>query len=187
MSTTSLYVELAIIGLETLFGLHFIVKSAWGDINLIKTMSTSTYSPIVFLGVIYVLGLIFDRIADSTLKPVERRIRAKVFSKYKDKIDTSEMKTSLLIDVNDRQQKYIDFNRNRTRVIRGTAINIVFFALCTSLYFVCNKLFPNMVIVLATCSALFFICIKAHNALVFDFYDKLVLFDLANRKKENVE
>lgn len=182
LSTTSLYIELAIIGLETLLGLHFIGKCLGFNTALIKTISESTYSSIIFIGAIYVIGLIFDRIADWILKPVERKIRDKVFIKYKDEINASDIKTSLLIDINDRQQKYIDFNRNRTRIIRGTSINIIFVAFCISLYFACKALFFNIAVVAAISSLIFLICIKTHNALVYDFYDKLVLFDLNNRK-----
>ena len=78
METTSLYVELIIIGLETLTWItsFSILFTDIEHISIIKDIFEKLPASIFVLGIMYVLGLVFDRFADIVFKKTERKIRS---------------------------------------------------------------------------------------------------------------
>ena len=77
MGTTSLYVEIVIIGLETMMWIisFFIYLTDIKYISLIENVVEKLPAAIFILGMLYVLGLIIDRVADWLFNNIENRIR----------------------------------------------------------------------------------------------------------------
>lgn len=130
MATTSLYVELIIIGLETMmwitsFSVYFTdIQYIFVIEKIIETLPASVF----LLGVMYILGLIFDRIADLIFQKTENQIRVKSGLKAQ---------SSILVWTESKQEEYFKFTRSKIRILRSSAINIPLFVI-SIISIVCN-------------------------------------------------
>lgn len=117
METTSLYVELIVIGLETItwiasFSIYFTdIKY----ISVIKEIVEKLPASIFLLGIMYIVGLIFDRVSDLIFRKKEDRIR---------KDSGLKAKSSILIWKASDQEEYFKFTRSKIRILRSSSINV---------------------------------------------------------------
>jgi hypothetical protein len=124
LKTTQVYIELVIIGLESFFGFVLLGIALMPDGGIIQiTMVLPMLHPLL-LGVslalvVYVLGVIADRIADFFTRPIERYLRAR------NVINSASIQ---LIQYTENQTGYLFFTRHRTRLLRATAVNAWFIA-----------------------------------------------------------
>lgn len=122
MATTLLYVELIIIGLETMMWITSF-SVCFTDIQyifVIEKIIETLPASIFLLGVMYILGLIFDRIADLIFQKTESQIREKSGLKAK---------SSILIWTESKQEEYFKFTRSKIRILRSSVINIPLFVI----------------------------------------------------------
>ena len=120
METTALYVELVIIGLEvslwiTSFSIYFTDVKYFPQ--MIETMEKLPVS-ILLIGVMYILGLIFDRAADTLFAPVEKCCRFK---------SGLVADSTILIWKKSNQEEYFKFTRSKLRILRASSINVPLF------------------------------------------------------------
>ena len=117
METTVLYAELIIIGLETsmwlaMFSIH------WGG-SQIKDILQYTIeklpAAIMLLGILYIIGLIFDRIVDVLYDKFEKKQREK---------SGLAASTSMIVWKKAGQESYFLYSRSRIRILRASTINV---------------------------------------------------------------
>jgi hypothetical protein len=125
MSTTAVFVELLIIGLESLLWLSLFISSLFG-LDWVTTIvgtfeKADVFAAIVFIGLAYVVGIVVDEICDSLIEPWAKRIRDSVQSDTKLNMwdvqayvfSHSELATSQL-----------GYMRSRLRILRSSIFNI---------------------------------------------------------------
>lgn len=117
MSTTSLYVELIIIGMEAVMWIASlsIYFTDIKYISIIAKISEKLPASLFLAGVMYILGLVIDRISDLAFTKMESRIRKNVGLKAK---------SSILIWKESNQEEYFKFTRSKIRILRSSIINI---------------------------------------------------------------
>lgn len=116
MSTTELYVEYIVIGLESLIWIFISFYIIIGNrtISFLKYCVSNLFSSFVLLGVCYILGLVTDRLSDLIFE--KRKIKIK--SQYHIK-----SKTSLAVWGKYNQDNFATFTLSRIRIVRSTILN----------------------------------------------------------------
>lgn len=133
MVTTAIFAEILIIGLQAGVWLAFLAASIFGteivSIQVLKEWQNFLILPVI--AIVYVLGILIDRIADTTflkiLKVVNRGKEEKHPAKF------SKMRLRILMQ-NDAVAKFIDYERSRLRIARATVFNL-FFIIITGIVF----------------------------------------------------
>lgn len=130
MATTSLYVELIIIGLETFIWIasFSLCLTDIKYVSVIRNIIEKLPASIFMIGILYILGLIMDSFADRMFENLENSIRQK---------SGLRAKSSVLIWKNSGQEEYFKFVRPKIRVLRASSINIPL--VTASLIWVCLK------------------------------------------------
>jgi len=127
MKTTSLFVELLVIGTGTLIWIILLLNALGIDVlNSIKTyLEFELMLTSLALAIIYTLGIVTDRLADGLLSIPAKKIRSKIYPNRKeiiiDKVEIYNNATPL-VDM-------IDYGRSRLRICRGWIFNLVFIQL----------------------------------------------------------
>ena len=126
MGTTSLYVELVIIGLEAMMWIiaFSIYLTDIKYISLIEKLLEKLPVSIFILGVLYILGLIIDRVADGLFDKVENKLRAS---------SGLVAASSILIWKESGQEEYFKFTRSKVRILRASSINMPLFMISMAL------------------------------------------------------
>lgn len=135
METTSLYAELIVIGLESFlwitgFCVYFTDIAAIK--NVIDIFSSIPIS-IISLGIMYVVGIVMDRVSDVVFQQLENRCRSESGLKAK---------TSIIILGKEGRENYFIFSRTKIRILRASVLNLplIFIAIELNLmkYLECN-------------------------------------------------
>jgi len=184
MQTTSVYIEHVIIGAEV---------SAWvyaifGILNpkalqAIVYTHDSTVAVVVFVGLCYVIGLVFDRVFD-WLFDVLFREPEKVMKKIL-KIPKGTVSYKVFKEHGKREASFYDFLMSRRRIVRGTSINIIPIGVLWS-YLLCrySDEYRNLSIAIFI-SGLFFgvVCFVVYFKLIYDHYEQIS--DLVSSGNQN--
>lgn len=116
MNTTSLYVELIIIGAQVIaWLLLFLDRTSLSVIWKLANETENGFLLIVCLISAYILGLLFDRIADLVYHKLEKNIKHK---------SGMEAKSSILIEETEKMREHQFYTRSKYRILRATSINI---------------------------------------------------------------
>jgi len=179
METTSLYVELVIIGLETT--LWITSYSIWlTDIKYLSVLTNAVEklpASVFLLGIMYVLGLIVDRVADLSFKKVENRIRNS---------SGLEVKSSILIWKRNDQENYFKYTRSKIRILRASSINIPIFTVSVLLNIF--KYYNNIFLLLYVAvigGGLTYFSFKGFKQATRNYYNKARILELELQKKDN--
>jgi hypothetical protein len=186
MNTTLLFIELLIIGLEGWIWLTFILMSIFGVEAFVVTLSLlKDWQSLVFttiLALVYVVGVIIDRIADWSFRWLEKRVRKPIVGDLN--VPISVLRFSLGTQ-NDFLNQQLDYTRTRLRIVRASTLNFPVIALCLCIFIYTrpsslqtNEVWTYIgwvaligilvtVVSLKTLSSL----VKAHLRLVRDMYD----------------
>ena len=121
METTLLYVELLIIGIETigwitLFSLSFLNAEELASIaSAFVRMpdSAGTAVVILLLGILYIFGMLIDRIADKLYFSVEEKCRK-----------NANIKSKSTVLLWEEAESYFRFVRSKIRILRASCVNI---------------------------------------------------------------
>lgn len=138
MATTQLFVELLVIGIGALVWVLLFCATLLGvDITLLATVQkTPAIALAPFLGLVYVLGILNDRLADWIFgdlwgDPLD------VVYKEKTEAERQEQRwidrRTLVVD-GPELWFFIEYGRSRLRICRGWALNAVLIASAWSLY-----------------------------------------------------
>ncbi len=133
MATTNLFVELVIIGTGAAFWLVFAILTVFGYSWISFDRFVKLFSPpmlIPALSVVYILGIVVDRLADVLFRRWDESLMPGMF---KTREEYQEAKARLYIK-SDSLTKLFEYGRSRIRVCRGWAINAVLIACFLNLF-----------------------------------------------------
>jgi hypothetical protein len=130
-TTTNLFVELLVIGVGASCWIGLLVLTAFG-IELTQIELLKTYPVLMsLLAVVYLLGIVSDRIADSFFdKLFSRPLRAKYFDQKRDYQDARRV----VFNRSDRLADMHEYGRTRIRVCRGWSLNAALIAICLNVF-----------------------------------------------------
>lgn len=124
MKTTSLFVELIVIGIGAALGMGLLLVSIFDPhLTIAHWIKESDNLLLTALGIaiVYPIGIIVDRLADRLMKRPSRLIRQKVFTGEREEVLAGIVdiytNNSPLVDM-------IEYGRSRMRICRGWLINI---------------------------------------------------------------
>ena len=125
MSTTTVFVELLIIGLESVAWLSLLISSLFG-LDWLTTIAgifekADVFATIAVIGLAYVVGIVVDEICDSLIEPWAKRIRESVQSDTKLKMWDVQAYVFSHSEVATSQLGYM---RSRLRILRSSIFNI---------------------------------------------------------------
>ena len=121
MSTTALYIELVIIGTQTITWLVLIIDTIKQDfLSKLFALTENIVVAVLLVGIAYVVGIVFDRVANWVFQSKEDRIK---------KEEGFEGKSSILVEENTKMQNHQIYNRSKYRILRSSSINIPIIAL----------------------------------------------------------
>ena len=128
MTTTAVFAEILVVGLQAAAWIALAVLAVFGaaSIGLGAVDEWATLVTIVVLAVAYVLGILVDRIADSLVRAVALRIEGSNRDAHSDEPGFRRKRLTVLNDGSEATAKFLDYQRSRQRVARGTIVN----ALC---------------------------------------------------------
>jgi len=120
MSTTTLFVDLLIIGIQVAIWLVLLFLSLFGVewIDLAKVKGWEATIGVLLLPLVYPVGVFVDHLADALLSSWRKRIRDKYVQ------DKSQTVMGLLMTAkDDKLSAYYDYLRIRIRISRSSAFN----------------------------------------------------------------
>lgn len=176
METTHLYVELIIIGLETSVWMCMVYINIVGNqiAEIISKVLNNFSSSLLLIGLLYIVGILMDRLADMIYKKIENRIR---------KESGLEAKSSILIWKKYDQEKVSDYMRSRIRILRVSTLNIPLITLSflwSVLVSAGTSLF--LVIYIIIIGILFtYVSWKSYIKSVQNYYNKARVLELSNK------
>lgn len=121
MTTTAVFAEIIVVGLEAEAWIALVLLAIWGTgwVELDALDPWSALVTILVLATAYVLGIIVDRIADKLVTEVAKRL-AKQPAKPEVEFEEQRLK---VLDKSEGMAKFLDYQRSRQRVARGTIVN----------------------------------------------------------------
>jgi len=131
MSTTSLFVELIVIGSGVFLWLLFLSLACFGisDIALNQTILLGSAIPV--LSFIYVLGIVWDRLADAFFGRVwGDGLRSSEFEDIADYYDSRRV----ILTKSPELSELLEYGRSRLRICRGWTLNAPLVGLSLELF-----------------------------------------------------
>jgi hypothetical protein len=125
VTTTAVFAEIIVVGLEAEAWIALIVLAIWGPdwVDLDALEPWSALVTILVMAAAYALGIIVDRLADRLVTAVAKTLAN---SQDADAVTFEEQRLRVLKE-SDGMAKFLDYQRSRQRVARGTIVN----AACT--------------------------------------------------------
>lgn len=131
MSTTSLFVDLLISGIQVAMWLCLLVGCILGaDTSILgKIKEWDAVLAVLLLPIVYPVGIFIDNLADDLLRPINRRIRRRLL------LDETSTVMKLLSETKDDfLSRYFDYVRTRIRISRSSALNFALITLFGELF-----------------------------------------------------
>jgi hypothetical protein len=131
MKTTNLFVELVIIGIGAFTWVFLLILTLF-DYNWIpKTQSFNIVATIPLLSIIYLLGIISDRVSDFLIGKLQGdALRKKAFHNN----DEYYNAYSLIFTRSDQLSDLHNYGRSRLRICRGWILNAILIAISLNLF-----------------------------------------------------
>jgi hypothetical protein len=122
MSTTNLFVELIVIGVGASIWLILFIFSMFGYGWVPIERLLSPFAAVPILAVVYVLGIISDRIADAVFEWIwSDDLRESYFQDRQEYYDARR----LILTRSERLSDLLEYGRSRLRICRGWAFNLI--------------------------------------------------------------
>jgi hypothetical protein len=130
MSTTSLFVEILVVGIQTLVWLVLLIHARW-DVKLFLDMlkEYKDYAALIttlLLAFAYVIGIFVDRIADSFC----RWLRYSGDHSLPESVGKARLR---IMKESEGMAKFLDYQRSRLRIARATVFNIFIMIIMVSI------------------------------------------------------
>ena len=141
MNTTLIFAELLIIGLEGGIWLSFIFLSIFGlnafswMLNLMKEWQVPAFALVV--GLLYVVGVIIDRTADSFFRKAETKVGDEIVSDLP--VSIPVMRFSLGTQ-NDFLNQQLEYTRTRMRIVRASMLNFPMIAISLLIFLFTHRM-----------------------------------------------
>ena len=117
MSTTSLYIELVIIGFESIVWMCSF--ATWlteeKSFHIVMTIFEKLPATVIIIGLMYIVGTTFDRFAKIVFKHSEEQIK---------KESGLSSSTSMMLWKKNKLTDYLNYSRSKIRILRASALNI---------------------------------------------------------------
>jgi len=126
MSTTNLFVELMVIGVGGSVWLVLIVFSVFGYAWVRIDHLLSPYAAVPILAVIYVLGIVSDRIADAIFEWMWSEDMRESY--FRDRTEYYKAR-KLILTGSERVSDLLEYGRSRLRICRGWAFHSILIAI----------------------------------------------------------
>jgi hypothetical protein len=122
MSTTTLFVELVVVGVGAMAWIALLVLAAFGHEWLPVDRLFSPAITVPMLALVYLLGIVTDRVADTMLGPLwARGNRLRVYGND----ESAYAGDKLLVLATPQFSRLFEYNKSLQRICRGWTINAV--------------------------------------------------------------
>ena len=131
MNTTSIFVELVIIGLHTFIWMGLLVLTFIGyqNLDLEKVFTLNLALPI--LAITYILGILVDRVSDMARTAQDMRLRSRY--DFQRLPGFNSMRFYILSKSSNIYQQ-LEYTRSRLRIARASILNFAFTAIAAALF-----------------------------------------------------
>ena len=173
METTALYVELILIGLETVAWIVFFAMYLAGTngIYLLTQSAEKLPTSLLLLGIMYIIGLLIDRAADFLFEPLEKHIKG-----------MCKVKSESIILLWEEADAYFQFIRSKIRILRASILNLPL--LTMSLFLNAQRHIPNLSKFVVLIGAVFsFLSCLGYFCTLKNQYKKAGFLEKVQRKK----
>lgn len=134
MNTTNLFVELIVIGVGATLWIVLLILSLFGYAWVPFDGLLSLPALIPILSVIYVLGIVVDRLADALFEQIWKEgLLARVYMQA-NRNDQYRNDRRLLYTESDRLADLLEYGRSRLRICRGWVVNSVLILVAMNLF-----------------------------------------------------
>jgi len=175
MKTTSLFVEIVVIGLGGFTWVVLILFSIFGYDEAKLSLVNSLPTAITTLAFIYVLGIIIDRIADNLYQDI---ILNKIIKKSQIKTKKEYHKLrALVIDKHEQWAERIAYSRSRQRILRSWILNFILLIICGNIFIWTQLSKQQITTSIVMTLILFFLIVGSYFA----------LYDLSKNEVEKLE
>ena len=179
METTQLYIELVIIGLEAFGWISFFVIDIIGNkvVSIFNNILNNFSTSVLLIGVLYVIGILIDRLADMIFQKKEDSIR---------KNSGLKAKSSILIWKKYGAEKYADYVRSKIRILRASILNIPLITISSIWYVIkCfDKLYMIMTYILILGILFTYTAWKSYNLSIKRYYDKAYALEIGEEENQ---
>lgn len=132
MTTSLLFVELIIIGLQAMVWLGLLAFSYASIGNLLACLKDIDGAlTVLILGFSYTLGLLVDRLADALYAPWNDRLKKKIIPNPAPNIGTMRYQID---KENTPLNQFLEYTRSRMRIARATSLNMLMILISAVIY-----------------------------------------------------
>ncbi len=122
MNTTALFVELVVIGVGALIWIALCIVAVFGYDWISVPTATIWLAALPSLAVVYVLGIVWDRVADEAFQRLwGRALRAEYFPELTDYYEARR----IIFTQSEALSGLLEYGRSRLRICRGWCLNAV--------------------------------------------------------------
>jgi 8-oxo-dGTP pyrophosphatase MutT (NUDIX family) len=127
VATTAVFAEILIVGLEAAAWVSLLVLDVFGRgwLDPAKLKGWETLVTLLIVALAYVLGILVDRVADTIWKQAERLLGLLKKEPDERKPTYSDMRMTILARGEAALAAFLEYQRSRLRVARGTVLNLV--------------------------------------------------------------
>lgn len=177
METTQLYIELIIIGLEASIWMCIFYINIVGNkiMNIITNIVNNLGSSLLLIGILYIIGVLVDRLADVIFQKTENNIRSKSGMKAK---------SSIIIWGKNNQSDFANYARTRIRILRASIINIPLIMISVVWYTLEYYEWQTILVIYILSLGILFTYVAWHSfvKLVEIYYDKARVLEMNDSK-----
>ncbi|MFN8413695.1 MAG: hypothetical protein U0Z26_15035 [Anaerolineales bacterium] len=138
MGTTELFVELIVIGIGAVIWILLGTFSIFGYSWVPGEGFLSVPTLIPFLSLVYIVGIVTDRIADVLFEATVPKLQKKYYSSS----DNARDDRRLIYSKNEYLANLIEYGRSRLRICRGWAFNAAALILISANFFIVTRFKP---------------------------------------------
>lgn len=179
METTQLYIELIIIGLEAFCWMSLFLIDIVGNevIGIFNNILNSFSTSLLLIGILYIIGILMDRLADMIFQKGENSVR---------KSSGLKAKSSFLVWKKYKAEKYADYARSKIRILRASILNIPLITISSVWYVVryFDKLYMIVVYILVLGILFTYIAWKSYNLSIERYYDKACALEIGGKENQ---
>jgi len=131
MNTTSIFVELVVIGLHTAIWVGLIILTFTGHQSLDPEKLFTLNLALPILAITYILGILMDRASDMVLAAQDNRLRSQ--NDFRGLPSFLSMRFYILSKSSDVYEQ-LEYTRSRLRIARASVLNFAFTTIAAALF-----------------------------------------------------
>lgn len=179
METTQLYIELIIIGLEGFIWMCAFLADILGNkaTSVLANILDNFSSSLLLIGILYVIGVLVDRLADIIFQKKEDDIRIN---------SGLHAKSSIIVWKKYNAEKYAEYSRTRVRILRASILNLPMISISFILYVIkyLDKSYMLVIYIIILGVLFTYISWKSYNLSLIRYYDKACALESSGEMKQ---